>query len=421
MNQESLKSDDGHKSLINAIIVFGTYLRGKGIPVSPEHFNQAMRALTCIDLTDPQEFYIALRAILLDDPDQFRTFDEAFGSFWKWPSGGKEEIDILRPAGAVNRFITNRNNDRERRQKGSKGVEQLTKLSEPTMQDDVKGATVRSNSVLGHASELPPLQGKSLYSGKMVKTSSRLTGRPDLEKQAVIQRMVDKIVKQLALNAARRYKAANHGQRYDLRKTIRINLRYGGKIINLIKKKRKLRKPRIILICDVSRSMEPFSVFVLQMVYSFQSEPGRIESFIFSTMIKRTTPYFKCWNLHLALEKIAADFPYWSGGTRIGESLAQFNRDHSQSLINRRSVVVVVSDGLDTGDPQMISQAMERLALRSGTIIWLNPLLGTPGYEPRSKGMLAALPHIDFMAPVRDVSTLQGLETILRKERLNTR
>ena len=158
------------------------------------------------------------------------------------------------------------------------------------------------------------------------------------------------VAKRLALQHSRRYRATRHGRVTDLRRSFRKNIKYGGTLIELTYKRRKLRKPRIVLLCDVSRSMETYSTFLLQFIYALQNTLGHVESFVFSTRLTRVTDYFKAGDIHVALERMARDVPDWAGGTRIGDSLVSFNKLWALRIVDRHTIVLILSDGLDSGD-----------------------------------------------------------------------
>jgi uncharacterized protein len=164
-----------------------------------------------------------------------------------------------------------------------------------------------------------------------------------------------------------------------------------------------------VLICDVSRSMDTYSRFLLQFIYALQNTLGRVESFVFSTRLTRVTEYFDNEDIYRALDRIAMEVPDWSGGTRIGLSLRTFNQEWALRLVNKYTIVLVMSDGLDTGDASVLEDEMEKLQKRAARMIWLNPLLGNDEYRPLARGMSAALPHVDLFASAHNLASLQAL------------
>jgi uncharacterized protein with von Willebrand factor type A (vWA) domain len=154
--------------------------------------------------------------------------------------------------------------------------------------------------------------------------------------------------------------------------------------------------------------MDLYSRFLLQFLYALQNNFARVETFVFSTRLSRVTPHLKGERYAGALTRLARDVHHWSGGTRIGASLAAFVAEWPR-LVDRRTVVIILSDGWDTGDPGQLAGALETIQRRAGRVIWLNPLLGSPGYKPLTRGMQAALPHVDVFAPAHNLASLQAL------------
>jgi uncharacterized protein with von Willebrand factor type A (vWA) domain len=224
-----------------------------------------------------------------------------------------------------------------------------------------------------------------------------------------IARAIMVVARRLATRESRRYRSTQRGHAIDLRRTMRRNIKYGGTVVELAKKKRKIRKPKIVLICDVSRSMDTYSKFLLQFIYALQNTLGRVESFVFSTRLTRVTDYFRSSDIYTALDRIAREVPDWSGGTRIGESLKAFNADWALRTVNKHTIVLIMSDGLDTGDASVLEHEMEQIQRRAARVIWLNPLLGNEDYRPLARGMSAALPHVNLFASAHNLASLQAL------------
>jgi uncharacterized protein with von Willebrand factor type A (vWA) domain len=169
-----------------------------------------------------------------------------------------------------------------------------------------------------------------------------------------------------------------------------------------------VRKPRLVLLCDVSRSMDQYSRFLLQFVHSFQRAPGRVESFVFGTRLTRVTRYFRAVTVSAAVDQISREVLDWSGGTRIGASLAAFNHDF-RGLVDASTTVVVLSDGLDTGNLELLASEIAKLQARARRIIWLNPLLGSSPGSALGRGMSRALPYVDTFAPGHNLASLEAL------------
>ena len=350
--------------LAHNVIDFTRLLRANEFPVSPAEVHDALRAVRSIDIGDRVDFYLALRSVLLWSPDRGELFDALFARFW----GGWAE-DLIR--------------------------ESSTPSPDYASEGQIEAAA-----------------GQGEYSPMEVLLQKDFADFQPEELASVARACVE-IARRIATRKSRRYRATSRGNRIDPRRSLRRNIKHGGTIIDLAKLEPKIRKPRIVLICDVSRSMEQYSVFLLQFIHSMQNIIGRVESFVFSTSLHRVTQYFKHADIMEAVDDIAHDVPDWSGGTRIGESLHTFNEHYARSVVNRRTVVIILSDGLDTGQTEVLDEEMERLHGRAAKLIWLNPLLGREHYEPLARGMAAALPYVDVFAPAHNLASLQQVARML--------
>jgi uncharacterized protein with von Willebrand factor type A (vWA) domain len=223
-----------------------------------------------------------------------------------------------------------------------------------------------------------------------------------------VTRVARQIARRLAARPGRRWRSAARGTSVHLRRTVRQSLKTGGDAAELAFRERKPRKARLVALCDVSGSMDLYSRFLLQFLYALQNSFARVETFVFSTRLSRVTDELRGGSYRGALGRLAPEARGWSGGTRIGECLAQFAAAWPR-LLDRRTVAVILSDGWDTGDPALLGEAMRAIAARAGRVVWLNPLLGTPGYRPLTRGMQAALPHVDVFAPAHNLASLAEL------------
>jgi uncharacterized protein with von Willebrand factor type A (vWA) domain len=190
-------------------------------------------------------------------------------------------------------------------------------------------------------------------------------------------------------------------------------MRFGGELVDLSRRRRKEKKARLVVICDVSGSMDLYSRLLLQFVYALQNSFARVESFVFSTAIEKITASLKSNDYREVLERLPSDVRGWSGGTLIGPSIAEFNK-RWLSLVNKRTIVIILSDGWDTAEPEILSRSLAALKRVAAKLIWLNPLLGGATYQPLTRGMQAALPHVDVFAPLNDLPSLRSLERHLR-------
>ena len=192
----------------------------------------------------------------------------------------------------------------------------------------------------------------------------------------------------------------------DMRRSVKKSVRTGGEVLQLYRKKRKIQKTQIILICDVSGSMDSYSQFLIQFLYSLQSEIKSLRTFVFSTRLSDATPYLRHKDVNQALKRLSLEVHDWSGGTQIGNCLKTFNFDYGRTILNSRTIAIIISDGWDRGDTDLLSEEMERLRKKCHKLIWLNPLLGSPGYRPIDRGMRTALPYCDEFMSAHNLDSL---------------
>jgi uncharacterized protein len=381
VTNRALEHRPQHRDLVRNMLQFGRLLRSYEMLVTPSEIFDGLRALEMVDLHDRSECHLALRTTLTSKLEDLPIFDQLFETFWR-------SLEAEETEGGPEDALANPN------QEGGDDGQQRLQVKLEAKQD-------------GEESDEGE-EDLALYSPVEV-VSDKDFSSFQADEMAEIARAILIIAKRLATRESRRTRVASKSHLIDPRRTMRRNLKYGDTIIELARKTKKIRKPRIVLICDVSRSMDSYSRFLLQFIYAFQNSLGRVESFVFSTSLTRVTDYFKHEEISEALERIAREVHDWSGGTRIGQSLRTFNRDFGRKLVDHNTIVLILSDGLDTGDAEVLGEAMEELAERSCKVIWLNPLLGSQDYRPLARGMSTALPHVDVFAPAHNLASLQEL------------
>ncbi|HEX6512403.1 MAG TPA: VWA domain-containing protein [Chloroflexota bacterium] len=376
-------------NLLANVVDFGMLLRQRGLLVTPSEAIDSLRALGHVDIADRDEFYRSLRTVMASRLEDFPIFDEAFWSFWPaivgdeaWDEGADQMDQMpssMSPAGE---------------ESGEGGEERVSQDIEAA--DESEGEGEEEEEVAGYsADEMMAAKDFSSFHADELEEMIRITLR---------------MARKMATRLSRRMQRTRRGHLIDPRRTVRNNLKYGGDVIELAHKKRKIKKTKLVLLCDVSGSMDIYSRFLLQFIYALQSNFARTESFVFSTQLSRVTEYFKEHDIYEALDVISKEVLDWSGGTRIGQSLATFNEDWASSVIDSRTVVIVLSDGWDTGDAELLEAQMAELQRRAGRVIWLNPLMSNPGYQPLCRGMRTALPYIQVFAPAHNLSSLMELE-----------
>jgi uncharacterized protein len=369
-----------HADLQRNIIDFCRVLRDREMLVTPSEVIDAIRTADAVDISDRQEFKTALRSVLTSRPEDIPLHDATFDEFWRSRMPDRVE------------------------ERGEEGVAS----QDPEAEGEELPQPQVAEGDQAEADEDEEGLDMPLYSPVEVLASRDFSTFVPDEMQD-IARAIMVVARKLATRESRRYRSTQRGHAVDLRRTMRRNIKYGGTVVELAKKKRKIRKPKIVLICDVSRSMDTYSKFLLQFIYALQNTLGRVESFVFSTRLTRVTDYFRSSDIYTALDRIAREVPDWSGGTRIGESLKTFNTEWALRTVNKHTIVLIMSDGLDTGDASVLEHEMEQIQRRAARVIWLNPLLGNEDYRPLARGMSAALPHVNLFASAHNLASLQAL------------
>lgn len=367
-----------HADLLRNMVAFCRLLRERELLVTPAEVSDALRTARSIDLTDRDELRLALRSVLTSRPQDLPVFDASFEEFWR-----SRELE-----GGDDHFTTR---DRAAHGRGQQ-VPSTAQVEVGERRDLVDTVSAPVSSPI-----------------EVLAERDFSSFRPDELDQ--IRRMIVLVARRLATRSSRRYRASRDGHRIDPRRTFRRNVQYSGTILELHWRRRKIRKPHIVLICDVSRSMETYSTFLLQFIYALQHTLGKVESFVFSTRLTRVTDYFKSSNIELALERMALEAPDWAGGTRIGDSLHAFNAYWARRVVNQRTVVLILSDGLDSGHWSVLEREMADLERRAKRVIWLNPLLGNDGYRAVARGMRVALPYVSLFATAHNLASLRELAT----------
>jgi uncharacterized protein with von Willebrand factor type A (vWA) domain len=364
--------------LVQRVVGLCRDLRARGMTVTTAHAIDAVRALHFGALQSRERTYLSLRCVLVGRPEELEIFDEAFAALF-----GKQQAPAEGPV-----RVHRRSPPPEQA-----AVPSLSSWGQPG--DEGEGGEDEQEEIKA-ASDAAAVAQKDFSAFSAAELDE-------------IRRISARIARRLAARPSRRWKSGRRGPRVDLRRTLRRSLSNGGETLDLRFRRRKPRKTRIVALCDVSGSMDLYSQFLLQFLYALQGTVARVESFVFSTSLRRVTDLLKQPDYAAALRGLSAEVHDWSGGTRIGACLADFNRDYP-AMIDGRTVAVILSDGWDTGDPAILGAEMESLRIRSRRVIWLNPLLGSPGYEPLTQGMQAALPHVSVFAPAHNLSALRALE-----------
>ncbi|HTY78979.1 MAG TPA: VWA domain-containing protein [Candidatus Bathyarchaeia archaeon] len=378
------------RDLLRATLTFGGMLRASGLPVTTPEVMDAVRALEAVELMDREQVYLALRTVLVTRREERPAFDRCFDAFWKFHADEGQGLDglIASPQAMPP--------DMQHGESSNPAAQEKAQIALDDWEDE------------GDGSQDEPLEVPGL-SDREVLMEQDFSTFP-AEQLDEVARLTVLIAKRLARRMSRRRKPTRRGGVVDLRRSMRANL-MKGEIIELRRRSRRRRKVRLVLLCDVSGSMDLYSRFLLQFLYALQNVFGRVETFTFATRLTRVTDLLRGPSYKQALRRLT-EVRDWSGGTRIGEAIREFNQSWSY-LADRRTIVLILSDGWDTGEPEVLAQEMLALKRRAGRVLWLNPLLGNPSYEPLTRGMAAALPLVDHFAAAHNLSSLRELATHL--------
>lgn len=371
------------------LLGFCRKLKEEGVKVTLHQEIDACRSLQYIDIFNYNDFYCALKTNLISRRDDIPIFDEIFFQYWDF---SRKEIEEKRGT----------NYTTEDESAGdSKEKEPLYLEIADYAQDDLK----EEKEFL----EIPTYSPAE----RLLEKDFGTFGDEDLE---ALKKAISLIAQKIKIKKSLRKKASNKKTHFfDLRRTMRKNLRQGGEIIELAWKIPKKSKTRVVLICDVSGSMECYSRFLIQFLYALQNSLGNVETFVFSTRLSRLTPILKRKGFEEALKKISRTVLDWSGGTNIGGCLKTFNCNYAPNLLYGKSIVIIISDGWDRGDENLLHEEIKRLKKRSYRLIWLNPLLCSSKYQPICKGMKTALPFLDQFLPVHNLKSLIYIGEVLHR------
>jgi len=377
---------DRREDPVRTMVEFCRFARENGLSTSTKETLGCLEVLGNAGITDLHTFRLALRAVLCASKDEWDLFDDLFDCFW--------HAVALRHGRGSGRSSPRAPRDASTREAGTAPW--------------VLGAHEASG--LEPRDEAKALAGASA-SERLRKIDFSQVPQHDL---AGLERVAQRLLRQMSRRVSRRLRPRRCRGPVDLRRTIRLNISRGGEPIDLSRRDRNLQQPRIVILLDVSGSMNLYSLFLLRFAYALASCCPRVNAFIFSTCLAEITSLLRGQSLAGALADLSETAAGWSGGTRIGASLSEFNRDYGRRLLSSGTYLMILSDGWDTGEPEFLSGELRTIKRRVRKLIWLNPLLGLQDYEPITRGISAALPFIDVFAPAHNLDSLLDLEHHLR-------
>ena len=380
-------------SKTSRLLDFNHHMFAHGFNTSFDQATQSLEGLQHIDLSKIQEWKNALKSIYCYNFETFEKFDELFDSFWT--NEGRKKTNVQR-----------QNNNKNNKTINTRSI--LAPPEQGTLDNDStnKSMTNNENDMEVSSNAVSKITASFIENKK--KTDLKELIDTDLQKR--IHSAVLKIAKSIKHKRSRRLLADRKGAKLDLRKIVSKSLAYEGYPIKLYKKSKPKKPMRIVSILDISGSMKVYSQIFLTFVKGLVGVDQSADVYLFHTRLMRVTEYLKENDTLNAVNRISLLTEGFSGGTKIGKSLKEFNNIYSKNNVNGRTVVIIISDGYDTGNPKIVSQELEKLKKRNCKIIWLNPLLGWENYEPVASSMKEASPYLDLFAPCSTIEDLENLE-----------
>ncbi len=373
--------------LLHNLLLFGRVCKTLGMDVTPYRMIEVAHALAFIDLGNRSDVYHTMRALIVSRQRDLERFDEAFDLFWRRPSDDWTVLDI------------------------------------PTVGDERRGGMKfllpAGASPSGSTPDARPAPELTLTAVVPTYSQNELLRYKDFAEMtagelASARKIMERLPQSLGVRQTRRFKAGK-GQVIDLRRTLRANMRYNGEILELPTITPKFKPRPLVLICDISGSMERYTRIFLHFMHSFASSMDQVESFVYSVHLTRITHQIRHKSVDHALQQVGTTVKDWGGGTRSGEALREFNYRWARRVLGRGAIVMLITDGWDRGDPKLLHHEADRLQRSCYRFVWLNPLLDLPDYEPLTRGAQALLPHVDDFLPLRNLANLEMIVRALQQ------
>ena len=369
-----------HGHLLAHVLAFAQLLRTMGVQVSTGQGLDLVRALEHVPIVSREDFRSAARCTLISRREDLPLFDGAFEFFWRTQSGFDPTmlaIPVMKTPAKPLRLP---------RQKRDQGADEGQGREE---QEEQVGLTLQFSAA-------EQLRAKDF-------------GAFSYEEVQACKELLRTLAWRIPQRRTRRRRSARRGRQLDMRRLLRQNMRFGGEPIELAYREPRQRQRPLVVLCDISGSMDRYSRILLQFVHTISNGLRDVEAFVFGTRLTRITRLLREKDIDEAVSAVSKQVVDWSGGTRIGEAIKEFNYVWGRRVLGGGPVVLLISDGWDRGDPKVLGREMARLQRSCHRLIWLNPLLGSPRYQPLTQGMQAALPHVDDFLPVHNLLSLEQL------------
>ncbi len=369
------------------VMHFARLLRRAGLPVGPAETLAGQQALSLVDIGDRMQARTALRAAMIHRREHQEVFDQAFSLFWRDPAAAEQAV-------AMALLEAQQHKRPERPPPASRRVAEAMAPGREHRRDEAEEQPkVDVALTVSDRERLQPMDFEAMSA----------------EEIAAAKREIRKLTLPLDVRRTRRRRPDIAGPAIDLRRTIRASLRSGGEILSIAKARQVTRPPPLVALCDISGSMTRYAQVLLHFLHAVTNDRDRVSVFLFGTRLSNVTRQLRHRDAEVAFQLVSHIVPDWSGGTRIGEALATFNKVWARRVLAQGAVVLLITDGLDREGAKGLAENMDRLHRSCRRLIWLNPLLRWSGFEPKSQGIRAMLPHVDEFRPVHNLASLREL------------
>ncbi|WP_170329932.1 vWA domain-containing protein [Ruegeria arenilitoris] len=386
--------------LAQNITHFARALRKAGLPIGTGRVVDAIRAVQAAGFTEKRDFYWTLHACFVNRPEHRTVFAQVFRLYWRDPRYMEHMMAMMLPA--IRGVQEERKADAAEKRAAEALLDGVERdLSEPSESEEETELEIDASQTASSEERLRSLDFEQMSTAEIAQ-AKRILARMTLPVKPI---------------ESRRGQASHLGHRIDRARTLRSAMRQGGELHEIAQLKPKPRWPNLVVLCDISGSMSQYSRIILHFLHTVSNAKGagwaKVHAFTFGTRLTNITRHLNQRDVDAALAAAGAEAQDWEGGTRIGECLHAFNRDWSRRVMGQGAVVLLISDGLDRGDPEALGKEIERLHLSSRRLIWLNPLLRWDGFAPKAQGVAAMLPHVDSFRAGHSIASLEDLAAVI--------
>ncbi len=377
------------QSLTCEVISFSTFLKDRGFKIFSSNVMDSLKSMEEVDISKKEDFFHVLRTNLVTSDVEWELFGGLFEEYWQGMQNEEEEEESEIPQAQP-----------------ECGEDPAAELLQEVQREQDEGGEEDA------CREEPTEQATYSPVARLERKNLAHFQKADVQ---IAQLILKNMLSPFRLTVTRRFKGSKRPGDMDFRRIMKKSLKLGGIPLELFFKRKKKRLKRMVILVDVSGSMDRYARFVTPFIMGLKGVGSKAEVFVFSTSLTPITPFVRRFDLDKALDRISREVPDWSGGTRIGYSLHQFNQEYAQRLLNKRTVVVILSDGWDLGGKEPLRREMEILSQKAYCIIWLNPVAGDMEYKPICQGMQTALPYVDYFLPADSLESLKKVGRTLSR------